>query len=60
MPEVAICMENIVIPTLDAGILFKGEWLQDPPEYFVQHLSVCLPLLIQLHLRTIAVLDWNR
>jgi len=60
MPEVAICTENIVIPALGVGILFKGEMLEHPPEYFVQHLSVCLPLLIQPLLRNIAVHDRNR
>jgi hypothetical protein len=28
-------------------------------EYLVQHLSVCMPLLIQPHLRNIALLDRN-
>jgi len=60
MPEVAICTENIVIPALSDGILFKGERVEYPPEYLVQHLSVCLPLLIQSLLRNIAVLDRNR
>jgi hypothetical protein len=60
MAEVAICTENIVIPALGVGILFKGERLEYPPEYFIQHLSVCLPLLIQPLLRKIAVLDRNR
>ena len=59
MPEVAICTENIVIPTIGIGILFKGVRLEYPPEYFVQHLSVCLTLLIQPLLRNIAILDWN-
>jgi len=60
MPEVAICTETVVVPALGAGILFKGEWMQYLPEYFVQHLSVWLPLLINLLLLDIAVLDWNR
>jgi hypothetical protein len=59
-PEVAICTENIVIPTPGAGILFKGDLLERLPEYFIQHLSVCLLLLIQPLLRNIVVLDWNR
>jgi len=59
MPEVAIGTENVVIPTLGAWILFKGERLEYPAEYFVQHFSVCLPLLIQLLLGNIVVLDWN-
>ena len=53
-------MEIGVIPALGAGIVFKGEWLEYPLDFFVQHLSVCLPLLIQLLLSNIAVLDWNR
>jgi len=60
MPEVTICTENDVMPALGIGILFKGERLEYPPEYIVQHLSVCLMLLIQLLLRNIEVLDWNR
>jgi len=60
MPEVAICMENVVIPALGVGILFQSERVEYPPEYFVQHLSVCLRLLIQPLLRNIALLDWNR
>jgi hypothetical protein len=60
MPEVAICKENIVTPTLGAWSLFKGVWLDYTSEYFVQHLMVCLPLLIEQLLRNIAVLDWNR
>jgi hypothetical protein len=58
-PEVDICTENIVIPALGAGIFIKGEWVEYPPEYFVQHLLVCLPLLIQPIHRNIAVLDRN-
>jgi hypothetical protein len=60
MPEVAICTENFVIPALGAGILISGEWVEYPLEYFIQHLSDCLPLLIQPFLRNIAVLDRNR
>jgi hypothetical protein len=60
MPEVAICKEHVVIPALGARIEFKGERLEYPPEYFVQHLTVCLPLLIQPLLRNIAVLVRNR
>jgi hypothetical protein len=60
MPEVAICTENVVIPALGAGIEFNSERLEYPPQYFVQHLTICMPLLIQLLLRYIAVLDWNR
>jgi len=32
--------------------MFKGDWLEYLPEYFIEHLSVCLPLLIQLLLGT--------
>ena len=49
-----------MIPTLGVGILFKGERLEYLPEYFVQHLSVCLLLLMQQLLWNIAVLAWNR
>jgi len=60
MPEVAICSEKVVIPTLSAGNLFKDARLEYPLEYFVEDLSVCLQLLIQPRLRKIAFLDWNR
>jgi hypothetical protein len=60
MSEVAIRTENVVIPALGVGIYFNGVRLKYPPEYFVQHLSVCLPQLIQPLLRNITVLDWNR
>jgi len=59
-PEVAICTENVVISALSAGILFHGERLEYPLEYFIQHLSVCLLLLIQPVLRINAFLDCNR
>jgi len=59
MPEVAICTQNIVIPALGVGILCNGERLEYPPEYCVQHLSVCLLLLNQLVLRKRAVLNRN-
>ena len=55
-----MCTENVVIPTLGAGILFRCEGVEYPPEYLVQHLSGCLPLLIQPDPRNIAVLDQNR
>jgi hypothetical protein len=48
---------NVEIPALGAGIELKGERLEYPPEYFVQHLTVCLPQLIQPLLRNIAVFD---
>jgi len=57
--EVAICTGNIVIPALGAGILFKAQWLEYTPAYFIQHLSVCLPLPIQSLLRNIVDIDWN-
>ena len=59
MSEVAICIANVVIPPLSAGIQCKSERLEHPAEYFIQHLSGCLPLLIQLLQRNIAVLHWN-
>jgi len=59
MPEVAICTENFVIPILGAGMMFTGQWLESPPEYFVQHLTDSLPLLIQPLLRNIVDRDWN-
>jgi hypothetical protein len=46
MSESAICTENVVLPARGVGILFKGERLENPPEYFVQHLSLCLLLVI--------------
>jgi hypothetical protein len=60
MPEVANCTGNVVIPAVGTGMLVKGEWLEYPPQYFVQHLSVCSPLLIQPPVRKIVLLDWNR
>jgi hypothetical protein len=60
MPDVAICTENVVLPALGTGILFKDERLEDLPEYLVQHLSVCMPLLIKPLLRKIADLDRNQ
>jgi len=52
--------EICIIPALGAGIVFRGGRLEPLREYLIQHLSVCLPSLIQPHLRNIAVLDWNR
>jgi hypothetical protein len=59
-PEVAICIRKVVIPALGAGIVFNGERMQYLLDYLVQHLVVCMPLLIKLDLRNIAVLDRNR
>jgi hypothetical protein len=59
MPEVAVYTENIVIPAFGAGILFIGDWVEHLPVYFIQHLSACVPLIIQLLMRNIAVLDQN-
>ena len=59
MPEVAICTENVVTPPLGAGMLSNGESLEYAPQYSVQHPSVRVPLLIQPHLRNIAVVDRN-
>ena len=57
MPKVAICTQNVVIHTLSAGIVFKGERLEYPPEYIIQHLLVRLTLLIQLLRMNLAVHD---
>jgi hypothetical protein len=46
MPEGAICTEIIVIPAPGTGMLFDGVRLEHTLEYFIQHLSVCLPLHI--------------
>jgi hypothetical protein len=51
---------NFVIPALGAGFVLKGERLEYLPEYFIQHLSVCLLLLIQPLLWQIEVLDRNQ
>jgi hypothetical protein len=60
MPEVAICTETFVLPSLGAGILLKGERLECLLEYLLQHLSLCMPLLILPLLKNIPVLDRNR
>jgi hypothetical protein len=60
MPEVANCPDNIVIPGLGTGTLFTGEWLEFLLADHIQHIVVCLPLLIQPLLRNIAVPDRNR
>jgi len=52
--------KNVVLPPPGTGIVCTGEWLESTLEYFVEHLSVCLPLLIQPLLRNFLVLDWNR
>jgi hypothetical protein len=59
MPEDTICTENLLIPALGAGIDFTRERLEYPPEYFVQYLKLCSPLVIQPLLRNIAVIEWN-
>jgi len=59
-PEVVICTENVVIHDFGVGMLFIGERLQFPPEYIVQHNSVCLLLSIQPLQRKIIVRDWHR
>jgi hypothetical protein len=56
-PEVAIGIENGEIPAFGGCILRKAERLLLPLEYFVQHLSVRLPLLNQLRLWDTVVLD---
>jgi len=60
MPEVAIGTENLVIAVLSAKDFSQGERLEYPMEYFIQHFTFCLPMLIQPLLRTIAVVYWNR
>jgi uncharacterized circularly permuted ATP-grasp superfamily protein len=60
MPEVAICTETIVITACGTGIFYNHGTLEYLPEYFIQYLSVCLPLLIQPVLEHIVVLDSNR
>jgi hypothetical protein len=60
MPEDAICTENIVISALGTGIESRGARWEYPPEYFVQHLTVCLPLLFPAHLKHIVVYYLNR
>jgi len=59
-PDVTICTENVAIPAFGDGILCPSGRLNYPAEYFLQRLSVCLPLLIQPLLRINAVLHWNR
>jgi len=60
MLEVAICTEKVVLPALGDGILFKVQRVKLPLEYLVQHLSVCLPLLIQPLQGNIDVRDRNQ
>jgi hypothetical protein len=55
-PEVAICTEKLVISALGVGIVCNGERLEYLLEYFVHHLSVHWPLLMQPHLRNIGFL----
>jgi hypothetical protein len=59
-PEVAICTENNEIPALRAGNWLDGKRLVYLRDHFVQHLLVCLPLLIQPLLWDIVILHWNR
>jgi len=47
------------MPALGGGILFKGERLDYQAEYFVQHLPVWLPLLVQQLVKNIPVVDWT-
>jgi len=47
MPEVAICIVTILIPTFGAGIVMKGVRPEYPLEYLIQHFSDYLPLVIQ-------------
>jgi len=59
MTKVAISTENVVIPYPGAGMLIKVEWLEKPPEYFVQHLPISSQLLTQQLLRNNPVQHWN-
>ena len=58
-PEVTICTENISIPALWAGIMFPGERREYPPQYLVQHLSVCLLPHITPFAGNLGSQDWN-
>jgi hypothetical protein len=60
MPGVAIWKEHIVIHALGTGMLLKGERVEYPPEYLVQHLSVWLVLVIPPLLTNIEGLDQDR
>jgi hypothetical protein len=60
MPEVAIRTGNFVMSVLSVAILFKCQRLEYLPEYLVQHLSRCYPLLIRLLLRNSLVLEWRQ
>jgi hypothetical protein len=60
MPEVAICIENILILELGAQIDVNGERLAYPLEFFVQHLLFLLAFLIQPLLTIITVHDSNQ
>jgi hypothetical protein len=57
--EVGIWQGTMEIPTLNTGVLFRGQWLEYLPEYFIQHLSGWLPLLIQAFHKRITMLEWN-
>jgi hypothetical protein len=59
MPNVTTCTENVVLPTVSAGIVGKGQRLGYEPDYIIQHLSVCVALVKQLFLRNIPDLSWN-
>jgi len=54
-----MCTEDFIILALCAGSLCKAERLEYPRDYLVHHLPVGLPLLSNLELWNIAVLDWN-
>jgi hypothetical protein len=45
-PELAIGTELVIIYALGVRISFEGERLEYSPEYILQHLSVCLSLLM--------------
>ena len=47
-------------PALGAAILFKCERIEYPPEYLIQHLSVCVTLHMQPVQCNIAGVDRER
>jgi hypothetical protein len=56
----AICGGSIVITDLGTGIWLIADKLEHLLEYLIQHLLICLPLLIQPLRRNGAVCEWNR
>jgi len=60
MPKVAICIENVSIPTHGVVIMFQGERPAYLPEYHIEHPFDCVPLLIRSLLGSIVVLNLNQ